>query len=74
MTKANYEKQVEKDAIEKHDYNTYKASMSKYSRSSTSTEALPAAAELEEAMSLTRFLFCRHQHLQQEWEEAMSMS
>jgi hypothetical protein len=50
-------KQNEEDAIEKHDYNTYDASMSKYSRSFTSTEALPATAELEEAISSTRFLF-----------------
>jgi UDP-glucose 6-dehydrogenase len=57
MTKANHESKVKKDAIEKHDYNTYEASISKYSGSSTSTEALPAAAELEEAMSSTRFPF-----------------
>jgi hypothetical protein len=37
--------------------NTYDASMSKYSRSSAITGALPAAAELEEAISSTRFLF-----------------
>jgi hypothetical protein len=38
-------------------YNTYDASMSKYSTSSTITGALPAAAELEEAISSTRFRF-----------------
>jgi hypothetical protein len=37
--------------------NTYDASMSKYSRSSTITGALPAAAELEEAILSTRFLY-----------------
>jgi UDP-glucose 6-dehydrogenase len=49
--------QNKEDAIEKHDYSIYDASMSKYSGSSTSTEALPAAAELEEAILSTRFLF-----------------
>jgi hypothetical protein len=57
MTKASYGNKTRKMQIEKNDYSTYDASMSKYSRSSTSTEALPAAAELEEAISLTRFLF-----------------
>jgi hypothetical protein len=50
-------KQDKKDAIEKHDYNTYDASISKYSTSSAITGALPAAAELEEAISSTRFRF-----------------
>jgi hypothetical protein len=37
--------------------NTYDARRSKYSVSSVGTEALSTAAELEEANSLTRFLF-----------------
>jgi hypothetical protein len=50
-------KQGKNKAIEELDYNTYDASMSKYSISSTRTGALPAAAELDEAISSTRFLF-----------------
>jgi hypothetical protein len=50
-------KQDKKDAIEKHDYNTYDASMSKYSTSSAITGALPAAAELEEVILSTRIHF-----------------
>jgi hypothetical protein len=50
-------KQDKKDAIKQNDYNTYDASISKYSTSSTITGALPAAAELEEAISLTCFCF-----------------
>jgi hypothetical protein len=38
-------------------YNPYDASMSKYSTSSTITGALPTAAELEEAILSTHFLF-----------------
>jgi hypothetical protein len=45
------------NAIEELEYNTCDASMSKYSISSAKTGALPAAAELDEAISLTRFLF-----------------
>jgi hypothetical protein len=45
------------NAIEELKYNTYDASMSKYSISSARTGALPAAAELDEAISSTRFLF-----------------
>jgi UDP-glucose 6-dehydrogenase len=44
-------------AIEELEYNTYDASISKYSISSTRTGALPATAELDEAISSTRFLF-----------------
>jgi hypothetical protein len=50
-------KQGKNNAIEVLDYNTYNASMSKYSISSARTGALPAAVELDEAISLTRFLF-----------------
>jgi hypothetical protein len=50
-------KQGKNNAIEKLEYNTYDASMSKYSISSARTGALPAAAELDEVISLTRFLF-----------------
>jgi hypothetical protein len=50
-------KQGKNKAIEELEYNTYDASMSKYSISSARTGALPAAAELDEAISSTRFLF-----------------
>jgi hypothetical protein len=50
-------KQGKNNAIEELKYNTYNASMSKYSISSARTGALPATAELDEAISLTRFLF-----------------
>jgi hypothetical protein len=43
--------------LKKFDYNTYDASMSKYSISSATAGVFPAAAELDEAMSSTRFLF-----------------
>jgi hypothetical protein len=55
MTTANYENKAKKHGLEKHDSNTYDASKSKYS--STIMGALPAAAELEETCSSTRFLF-----------------
>jgi hypothetical protein len=57
MTKASYENKAKKNAIEELEYNTYDASMSKYSISSARTGAFPAAAELDEAISSTRFLF-----------------
>jgi hypothetical protein len=50
-------KQDKNNAIEEVKYNTYDASMSKYSISSARMGALPAAAELDEAISSTRFLF-----------------
>jgi hypothetical protein len=50
-------KQGKTNAIEELEYNTYDASMSKYSISSAKAGALPAAAELDEAISSTRFLF-----------------
>jgi hypothetical protein len=50
-------KQGKNNTIEEIEYNTYDASMSKYSISSARTGALPAAAELDEAISSTRFLF-----------------
>jgi hypothetical protein len=50
-------KQGKNNAIEELDYNTYDASMSKYSISSARTGDLPAAVELDEAISSTRFLF-----------------
>jgi hypothetical protein len=50
-------KQGKNNAIEELKYNTYDASMSKYSISSARTGALPAAVELDEAISSTRFLF-----------------
>jgi hypothetical protein len=50
-------KQGKNNAIEELEYNTYDASMSKYSISSARTGALSAAAELDEAISSTRFLF-----------------
>jgi hypothetical protein len=50
-------KQGKSSAIEELKYNTYDARRSKYSISSTRTGALPAAAELHEAISSTRFLF-----------------
>jgi hypothetical protein len=50
-------KQGKNNAIEELKYNTYDASMLKYSISSTRTGALPAAAELDKAISSTRFLF-----------------
>jgi hypothetical protein len=49
--------QDKNNAVEELDYNTYDASMSKYSISSARMGALPAATELDEAMSSTRFLF-----------------
>jgi hypothetical protein len=50
-------KQGKNSAIEELKYNTYDARRSKYSISSARTGALPAAAELDEAISSTRFLF-----------------
>jgi hypothetical protein len=50
-------KQGKNSAIEELEYNTYDARRSKYSISSARTGALPAAAELDEAISSTRFLF-----------------
>jgi hypothetical protein len=55
MTKASYENKTKKYELEEHDSSTYDASKSKYS--STITGALPAATELEETFSSTRFLF-----------------
>jgi hypothetical protein len=49
--------QGKNNAIEELEYNTYDASMSNYSISSAKMGALPAAAELDEAISSTRFLF-----------------
>jgi hypothetical protein len=57
MTKASYEKKAREMKLKNISYNTYDASMSKYSTSSTITGALPTAAELEETISSTRFLF-----------------
>jgi hypothetical protein len=45
------------NASEELEYNTYDASISKYSISSARTGALPVAAELDEAISSIRFLF-----------------
>jgi hypothetical protein len=50
-------KQGKNNTIEELEYNTYDASMSKYSIYSARMGALPAAAELDEAISSTRFLF-----------------
>jgi hypothetical protein len=50
-------KQGKDNTIEELEYNTYDASMSKNSISSARTGALPAAAELDEAISSTRFVF-----------------
>jgi hypothetical protein len=50
-------KEGKNSAIEELKYNTYDARRSKYSISSARTGALPAAAELDEAISSTRFLF-----------------
>jgi hypothetical protein len=50
-------KEGKNSAIEELEYNTYDAKRSKYSISSTRTGALPAAAELDEAISSTCFLF-----------------
>jgi hypothetical protein len=55
MIKASYENKTKKYELEEHDSSTYDASKSKYS--STITGALPAAAELEESISSTRFRF-----------------
>jgi hypothetical protein len=57
MAKASYEDKTRKMQLEKHEYNTYDASKSKYSTSSAITGALSAATELEEAISSTRFRF-----------------
>jgi hypothetical protein len=57
MTRASYEKKTREMKLKNINYNTYDASMSKYSTSSTITGALPTAVELEEAISSTRFLF-----------------
>jgi hypothetical protein len=57
MKSISYEKQGKNSAVKELDYNTYDASMSKYSISFARMGALPAAAELDEAMSSTRFLF-----------------
>jgi hypothetical protein len=56
MTRASYEKKTREMKLKNINYNTYDASMSKYLTSSTITGALPTAAELEEAISSTRFL------------------
>jgi hypothetical protein len=50
-------KQGKDNAIEEVENNTYDASISKYSISSAKAGVLPAAAELDEAIPLTRFLF-----------------
>jgi hypothetical protein len=57
MITASYEDKTREMQLGKHKYNTYDASKSKYSGSSAVTGALPAAAELEEAISSTRFHF-----------------
>jgi hypothetical protein len=57
MKKISYGNKGKNSAIEELEYNTYDARRSKYSISSARAGALPAAAELDEAISSTRFLF-----------------
>jgi hypothetical protein len=57
MTRASYERKAREMKLKNINYNTYDATMSKYSTSSTIAGAFPTAAELEEAISSTRFLF-----------------
>jgi hypothetical protein len=57
MKKISYGNKSKNSAIEELKYNTYDARRSKNSISSARTGALPAAAELDEAISSTRFLF-----------------
>jgi hypothetical protein len=57
MKNISYGNKARTMQLKELEYNTYDASMSKYSISSAKTGALPAAAELDEAISSTRFLF-----------------
>jgi hypothetical protein len=56
MKNISYGNKARTMQLKEFKYNTYDASMSKYSIFSE-TGALPAAAELDEAISSTRFLF-----------------
>jgi hypothetical protein len=57
MKNIGYGNKARKIQLKGFEYNTYDASKSKYSIFSAKTGALPAAAELDEAISSTRFLF-----------------
>jgi hypothetical protein len=57
MKKISYGNKARTVQIEELECNTYDARRSKYSISSARTGALLAAAELDEAISSTRFLF-----------------